>query len=128
MLTPLQLPGIIPAGAGVELVDDDDPILMRCPLLIEGSLGETRDAGLAWPRARRSWAGTSRQPVPGFTDSWTMSAGRRINVRDPGRKSTWRPLTGADPGVLCPEDLWAVSRETGLFGAILAGDDIKDLA
>ena len=40
MLTPLRLPGIIPAGAGVELVDDDDPILMRCPLVIEGSLSE----------------------------------------------------------------------------------------
>jgi hypothetical protein len=41
MLTPLQLPGIIPAGAGMELVDDDDPILMRCPLVIEGSLSES---------------------------------------------------------------------------------------
>ena len=36
MLTPLQLPGIIPAGAGVELVDDDDSILMRCPRVLEG--------------------------------------------------------------------------------------------
>ena len=41
MLTPLRLPGIIPAGVGVELVDDDDPILMRCPLVIEGSLSES---------------------------------------------------------------------------------------
>ena len=41
MLTPLRLPGIIPAEAEVERVDDDDQILMRCPLVIEGSLSES---------------------------------------------------------------------------------------
>ena len=63
-----------------------------------------KDAGLAWPRARRSWAGTNWQPPLVFTASWTMSTGRRTEIRDPAQKSTWWPLTGADRRVLCPED------------------------
>ena len=47
MLTPLQLPGIIPAGAGVELVGDDDPVLMRCSLVLEGR------ADLGWKLSAR---------------------------------------------------------------------------
>ena len=72
-----------------------------------------RDGRLAWPRARRSWAGTSWRPARAFTASWIMSTGRRVNSRDPSKKTTWRPLTGADRRVLCPEDsLVAVSGGT----------------
>ena len=63
-----------------------------------------KDAGLAWPRARRSWAGTNWQPPLVFTASWTMSTGRRVSILDPASESTWWPLTGADRRVLCPED------------------------
>ena len=40
------------------------------------------------------------------------------------RESTWRPLAGAEPGVLRPEAQGggAVSWETGLFGPFLAGE------
>ena len=37
MLQSIQLPYICPVGAGREVVDDDDPLLVRCPLVIEGS-------------------------------------------------------------------------------------------
>lgn len=39
MLVPVQMPFQVPPGAGIETVDDDDPVLMRCPLVIESSLG-----------------------------------------------------------------------------------------
>ena len=38
---------------------------------------------LAWPRARRRWAGTSWQPPLGFTASWITSGRRRTDVRNP---------------------------------------------
>ena len=71
MLAPLRLPGIIPAGAGVELIDDDDPILMRCPLVIEGSL---REAEVIY---RKFWGYsiwhklTENQSIPGVMPAAT---------------------------------------------------------
>ena len=41
-----------------------------------------KDAGLAWPRARRSWAGTSWRAARAFTASRTMSTGRRTDIPD----------------------------------------------
>ena len=75
-----------------------------------------KDAGLAWPRARRSWAGTNWQPLLVFTASWTKSTRRRTEIRDPAQKSTWWPLTGADPAILCPE---------GLGGGTLQGHESR---
>ena len=43
MLRPIQLPIVAPVGAGIELVDDDDPVLMRSPLVIVGSAGISTD-------------------------------------------------------------------------------------
>ena len=63
-----------------------------------------KDAGPAWPRARRSWAGTGWRAARAFTASPTMSTGRRVSILDPASESTWWPLTGADRRVLCPED------------------------
>ena len=40
------------------------------------------DAGLAWPRARRSWAGTGWRAARAFTASRTMSTGRRTDIPD----------------------------------------------
>ena len=125
MLTHLQLPGIIPAGAGMELVDDDDPILMRCSLVIEGSLGETRDAEPAWPKHQPTglgragscpWASPLHGPRPrgGGLTSWIL--------RKSPHGAPWR---GQIRRFYVRKTLGAVSRGTGLFGAILAGDDIK---
>ena len=53
-----------------------------------------KDAGLASPRARRSWAGTSWRAARAFTTSRTMPTGGRINPRDPASESPWRPQAG----------------------------------
>ena len=37
MLVPVQMPFQVPPGIGIETVDDGDPTLMRCPLVIESS-------------------------------------------------------------------------------------------
>ena len=75
----------------------------------------------ASPRPWPSWAGTSWQRLPDSTGSWTTSAGRMTDIRDPAEKSTGRPLAGADQAILCPEE-WARSGGTSRFGAILAGE------
>ena len=43
MLFRRQMPFIVPPGAGIETVEDDDPILMRNPLIFEGSPLEVKD-------------------------------------------------------------------------------------
>ena len=70
---------------------------------------EGRKAGLAEGAAMLGW--DELETSPGFTASLTMSTGRRVNIPDPAQKSRWRPLTGADRPVLCPEDLRAIPRE-----------------
>ena len=50
-----------------------------------------KGAGPAWPRARRSWAGTSWRPARAFTASWTMSTGRRVNILDPAENPRGGP-------------------------------------
>ena len=43
MLGPSDLPFVVPFGAGSEVVDDDDPSLLRCPFIIQGSPSEIQD-------------------------------------------------------------------------------------
>ena len=109
----------------MELVDDDDPILMRCPLVIEGSLGETRDAEPAWPKHQPTGLGRAGscprasplhgpRPRGGGLTSWIL--------RKSPHGAPWR---GQIRRFYVRKTLGGVSRGTGLFGAILAGDDIK---
>ena len=44
MLQPIQVPIMVPAGAAVEVVDDEHPLLEQFPLVIEGSIGMSADA------------------------------------------------------------------------------------
>ncbi len=82
----------------------------------EGRGVRTRVAGLglAWDAAKMGWGKLAT--APGITASWTMSAKRGIDLRGRAQKSAWRPLEGANPDMLCPEDLWTVPRETRPFG------------
>ena len=67
-----------------------------------GSGASRKDTELAWPRARRRWAGTSWKPPPGFTASWTTSTRRRTDLRDPGSESTSGPRPGRSGLVISP--------------------------
>ena len=44
MLRPIQVPIMVPVGARVEPVDDEDALLEQSPLVIEGSMGMSADA------------------------------------------------------------------------------------
>ena len=43
MLVPIRQPLLVPPGAGIRYVEDNDPLLMRNPILIEGSQSEVED-------------------------------------------------------------------------------------
>ena len=105
------VPGVAPGprGRGIR----------RCPLQggprrrpnqgAARSFEEGRRAGLAEGAAKLGW--DQLETSPGFTASWTTSTGRRTEIRDPAQKSTWWPLTGADPAILCPEGPWGPFRD-----------------
>ena len=123
------VPGLAPGPLGNGLRRDTLPgrhqgVLDAAP---ESRRGVSRkDAGLAWPRARRSWAGTGWRAARAFTASPTMSTGRRVGILDPASESTWWPLTGADRRVLCPEDHQGCLPGNSPALAILA-EEIVDL-
>ena len=48
---------------------------------------------------------------------------RRVNIRTPAEKSRWRPLTGADRPVLCPEGPGGHSPGTSPALAILEAEN-----
>ena len=130
MLAPLRLPGIIPAGAGVELVDDDDLILMRCPLVIEGSPSEVEVIyGKFW--GYRIWHKLKEtQFIPGVMPATTggqladtIQEHYLFSEGDPGFSSGIESVTVVYPKVLQPR----VTRQLSHFPprlSLVAGSSI----
>ena len=75
---------------------------------------EGRKTGLA--EAKLGW--DEMATLPGLHRFMDHARGRSVNIPTPSGKSAWRPLTGADRPVLCPEGFGGGGRFPGTSPAL----------